>query len=79
MLILKILFKLKRKIISELKFDLFVIIDFQSRTNILAKSRKIRQNWTRPESFDIPFYVSLNHQCQKLISGGETGNWTTQC
>ena len=37
-----------------------------------AKSLKMKQNWTRPKSFDISFYVSLSCYCQKKIFGGET-------
>ena len=37
----------------------------------LAKGREIMQNWTRPENFDMCFCVRFDHNCQKLIFGGE--------
>ena len=36
-----------------------------------AKGRKIMQNWTRPENFDMCFCVRFDQNCQKLIFGGE--------
>ena len=39
----------------------------QAVTKYLAKSKKIKQNWTRLEYFDICFYVSFDCYCQKLI------------
>ena len=33
----------------------------------LAKSKKIKQNWTRLENFDICFCVSFDRYCQKLV------------
>ena len=41
-------------------------------TNNSAKSKKIKQNLTRPENFDICFCKYFDRYCQKLISGGET-------
>ena len=38
------------------------------------QNKKIKQNWTRPENFDICFYVSFYCYCQKLNYGGETGH-----
>ena len=39
----------------------------------MAKSKKKKQNWTRPENLDIWFCVSSDRYCQKLLFGGETG------
>ena len=36
----------------------------------LAKSKEIKQSWTRLENFDISFCVSFDHYYQNLISGG---------
>ena len=42
-------------------------------TKIFGKSRNIKQHWTRPEKFDICFYIGFECYCQKLIFVGETG------
>ena len=36
----------------------------------MAKSKKVRQTWTRPESFDISFCVSFDRYCQNLLCEG---------
>ena len=45
----------------------------QSLTKYFAKGKKVKQNWARPENFDICFCVSFDCNCQKLIFGWETG------
>ena len=57
----------------------------------LAKSKKMKQNWTRPENLNVCFCGSFDHYCQKLLllllllllffffsggeGAGETGHW----
>ena len=36
------------------------------------KIKEIKENWTRPENFDICFCVSFDRYYQKLIFGGQT-------
>ena len=49
-----------------------VIFYLQSVTKYLANSKKIKQNWTRPEKFDICFCISFDCYFQKVVFGGET-------
>ena len=44
----------------------------QSLMKYFGKSKKIKQNWTRPENFDIRFSVIYGNYCQILVVGGET-------
>ena len=48
--------------------------DLQSVTKYFAKSKKIKENWTRAENFVIGFCISFDRYCQKLIFEGETGH-----
>ena len=36
----------------------------------MTNSKKVKQNWTRPENFDICFSISFDHYCEKLIFVG---------
>ena len=47
-----------------------ILAYLQSVTKYFAKIKKIKQNWTRPENFDIYFCISLD----KLNFGGEAGH-----
>ena len=49
-----------------------IILNLQSVTKCFAKSKKIEQNWARPENVDICFCVSFDRYYQKLMFGGET-------
>ena len=46
----------------------------QSMEITFRKIRKIKQNWTRPETFDICFYVRFHSYCQKFIFRGDAGH-----
>ena len=48
-----------------------LILPFQ--TIYLEQSKKIQENWTRLEYFDIVFCVLFDHYCQSFISTRETG------
>ena len=48
--------------------------DLQSVTKYFAKSKKIKENWTRPENIVICFCVIFDRYCQKLIFEAETGH-----
>ena len=48
-------------------------LDLQLLTKYIAKSKKIKQNCTRQEKFDIFFCVSVERYCKKVTFGGETG------
>ena len=39
-----------------------------------VKNKKIKQNLTVPQNFDICCCISFDRYCQKLIFGGETGH-----
>ena len=43
-------------------------------TKYFVKNKKIKQNWTKPENFDIWFCVRFDRYCQKLNFRGETGH-----
>ena len=43
-------------------------------TKYISKSQKIKQNWTRPENFDIYFSTIFDRQWQKFNTGGRTGH-----
>ena len=40
-------------------------------TKYFPKSKKMKQTWTRPENFDICFWISFDRYYQKIIFGGE--------
>ena len=44
----------------------------QSMTKYFAKSKKIKQNWTRPEDLDFCFGIGFDYFFWKLIFGGES-------
>ena len=44
-----------------LNYVIRAISDLQSGSKYLAKNRKMKQNWTRPENFDIPWSVIFDH------------------
>lgn len=58
---------------SRLRDKRIFISYLQSVTKYKAISKKIKQNWRRPEQFDMSFSASLDRYYQKLISGGEVG------
>ena len=39
---------------------------------ISAQKQKTKNNWTRVENFDICFFVTFAHLCQKFITGEQT-------
>ena len=53
-----------------------LLVQLQSVAKYFTKTKKIKQNWTRPENFDISFCVSSGHFCQGLTFGGDTGHKT---
>ena len=46
----------------------------QSVTKYMAKSKEIKQNWTRSENFDISLCVNFDRYFQKLNFKGDTGH-----
>ena len=43
-------------------------------TKYLTKSKNIKQNWTRPERFDVWSCICFDCYYQKLVFGGDTGH-----
>ena len=50
-----------------------LVLQTMSNKN-LAKSKKIKEHWARPEKVNICFDVSFQSYYQKLDFGGETGH-----
>ena len=44
----------------------------QAVIKYLVKNKKIKQNWTRQENFNIWFCLSFECYFQKLVYGGKT-------